>query len=243
MNNEASLVLTESGAIYLEGAWEVLKVKEQVYEKIRGVNNKESKKWRVGITTREGLNLFLEGARRFQENDPGVAFDIIEGNVIPISKMLEEGDLQMAIIVVAKANEIKSDWELLKREEIFLAIPNDWILKEDSVDIRDFAERKAILAKKGTAFRAMEEEILKSAGIDPEIAFEINNIEAAKDLVSGGAGFSFIPESMVSDRDAILYISFEPPDYRYHLLGLGKEKIGKEILNRWISILKEISIK
>jgi DNA-binding transcriptional LysR family regulator len=198
-------------------------------------------KWRVGITSRESLNLFLEGARRFREIKPDIAFDIVEDNVKPILKMLEVGDLDMAVLVLTKVSEVQDHWELLMKEELFLAIPKGGDFQGKTSELRDLTNRKVILAKKGTAFRAREEEILEQAKVVPHIAFEINNIEAVKELVSNGLGFSFIPESMAKDQDAISYLSINPPAYRYHVLGLMKEQIHKETHKDWISVLKDIA--
>ena len=233
------LVLTSAGAKYLAGAAEILRIKEQVYESIQENRKEGRRKWKVGITSRESLNMFLEGAKRFQELEPDIVFDIVEGNVKPIMKMLEEGELHMAILVLSKESEVKDNWELLKAEEVFLAIPKDELCKAGN-ELQGFANSKVILAKKGTAFREFEEEILQLAHIDPQIAFEINNIEAVKELVSSGLGFSFIPASMVEKEDAISYQALNPPTFRYHVLGLGKVLVHKKPLECWITILKDI---
>jgi DNA-binding transcriptional LysR family regulator len=237
------LVLTPAGAIYLEGAKEILHIKEQVYLKIQDSRISERNKWRIGITSRESLNLFLEGARRFRDIRPDIVFDIIEGNVRPVLKMLEAGDINMAMLTLTDQYDVNGHWELLMKEEILLAIPKRTAFQGESDGRKDLSGCKLILAKQGTAFRALEDAILVQAGVIPQIAFEINNIEAVKELVSDGLGCSFIPASMAQTQDSIEYIFIDPPVYRYHVLGFNEEKLQKEPLDAWISILKDAADK
>ncbi|MBW8383694.1 MAG: LysR family transcriptional regulator [Youngiibacter sp.] len=237
------LVLTPAGAIYLEGAKEILNIKEQVYLSIQDSKISGRNKWRIGITSRESLNLFLEGARRFREIKTDIVFDIVEDNVRPVLKMLEAGNINMAILTLTDRDEVKEHWELLKKEEILLAIPKGTTFQGESDGLKDLSRYKFILAKQGTAFRALEDAILIQAGVTPQIAFEINNTEAVKELVMGGLGFSFIPASTAKAQDSIEYFSINPPVYRYHVLGFNGGKLQKEPLEVWISILKDVADK
>jgi DNA-binding transcriptional LysR family regulator len=235
------LNLTPEGAIYLEGAKEILRIKEQVYQSIQDSRISGRRKWRIGITSRESLNLFLDAARKYREIEPDVAFDIVEHNVRPALKMLDDGDLDMAILVLSSQSEIRDGWKLLKREEVLLAAPKEAVFPGDTVGLKSIPGRRFILAKKGTAFRALEEAILGQARVIPQITFEINNVEAVKDLVSGGLGFSFIPSSSAQAQDPIEYIHLDPPVYRYHVLGFNEEKLQTDSIDGWISILKDIA--
>lgn len=233
-----SLELTQEGEIYLQGIEKILEVKKETLENISDLRRNGTVQWRIGISSREGMHLFLTAASQFQQIHPEVSFDIVEGNVKPIMKMLDERTLQMAVLVLSQEDP---KWDLLKKEEILLAVPKVFSKDKMVNGLPKGWDKKMILAKRGTAYRQLEDDILDKLSLNPKVVCEINNIEAVRELVAGNMGSSFIPKSLAREGDGILYGSLHPKIYRYHVVCIGKKHKRTPILDEWICTLQRIA--
>ena len=72
IRNQRELAITEAGQYYIEAARDIMHIKEQAYDRIRSISVTGKERYRVGISSQEGMERFLTASGLFQKKYPGV---------------------------------------------------------------------------------------------------------------------------------------------------------------------------
>ena len=72
IRNQRELAITEAGQYYIEAARDIMHIKEQAYDRIRSISVTSKERYRVGISSQEGMERFLTASGLFQKKYPGV---------------------------------------------------------------------------------------------------------------------------------------------------------------------------
>lgn len=68
IRNQRELAITEAGQYYIEAARDIMHIKEQAYDRIRSISVTGKERYRVGISSQEGMERFLTASGLFQKN-------------------------------------------------------------------------------------------------------------------------------------------------------------------------------
>lgn len=222
IRNQRELSITEAGQCYIDAANDIMHIKEQAYERIRGISSTGKERYRIGISSQEGMERFLTASGLFQKKYPGVELYATDENAKSLLKKLNTGQLALIITSLDSLQKITLPYKVLSREEILLLVPG-------TLPYRIWGENRKlkwellknehfILSKQNSTMRSITDHIFKQLGINPDIVCELDNTSATIHMVAEGTGLAFLPGGLKIDHEQIRYVSLTPKVYRYQVV-------------------------
>ncbi|MBF7096639.1 LysR family transcriptional regulator [Alkalibacter mobilis] len=230
---KGELRLTQAGEMYLEAAKSVINIQRKLYQNLNGLS--DTGKIILGITSQWGLKMMTEIISKFKDRFPNVTLEIIEDNVIPITKLIHSEKVDLALMAANDCSEFGDQCEILRREEVVFALPNSHkfcaLHRDDLKDISQnelkelFKDDSFILSKQGSTIRFIADKILKMNNFVPDTVCEMNSMVAVREMVSKGIGVSFIPSTCAEPNHNVTYFSFSPKVFRYNIIAYRKNLV------------------
>jgi DNA-binding transcriptional LysR family regulator len=139
----------------------------------------------------QGTVLVPELLRRYRSAHPHVGFRLTQGSSERIEEAVSGGHADMAI---TSPRPERLAWHPLSTERLRLALPaGHRIAGRDEVDLVDVADEPFIVMRDGYGLRSITDELFRTAGIRPEIAFEGEEATTLRALVAAGLGVAVVP--------------------------------------------------
>jgi DNA-binding transcriptional LysR family regulator len=138
--------------------------------------------------------------RLYNDQYPGIDIDLRLGNSNYVLGKILEGAVDIGIAGKIR-NHPKLSEHFIHRERLLpVCSPQHELAKKQSVGLNELAKMPFISREKGTLNRlTVEKWFKKNLGKNyPKIAIELENVEAAKQIVQQGYGYTIIPESTVN---------------------------------------------
>lgn len=129
--------------------------------------------------------------RAFHQEHPNVKFRVHQHPVQTVIQQLHSGEVDLCITSLPMEHA-GIDAVTLINDEIILIVPHEHRLADrQSVRLSEVAEDTFISLKKGSNMRDLTDRYFEQAGIQPDIAFEIDEPASVRSLVKAGLGISF----------------------------------------------------
>jgi DNA-binding transcriptional LysR family regulator len=139
----------------------------------------------------QGTVLVPELLRRYRAVHPHVGFRLTQGSSEHIQEAVTRGHADMAI---TSPRPEGLAWHPLSTERLRLAVPTGHrIAGRAEVDLADVAAEPFIVMRDGYGLRSITDELFRTAGIRPEIAFEGEEATTLRGLVAAGLGVAVVP--------------------------------------------------
>lgn len=243
---KGELNLTPAGEMYMNAAKEVLNIKDQLYQNIKGLDNKGQIS--VGSTSQFGLSMLAEIIPQLKELYPLITIEITETNVPALTQLLMEDRIDCGLMALNKLDPFLPEQVLcIRQEEVFFAIPSDHpyncehqgtaIRQEDLED--KFKYDNFLRAKKGATLRSLEDRVFSASHFKPLTMCETNSVVTIRSMTAKGIGVSFIAKSCAIPHKNIRYYSFEPKLYRYNALICRKNWSLNQSEKEFVRLVKE----
>lgn len=223
------LVPTPAGQLYIEAARNVMEIRRTLYAQIAALQNTGC--IRLAMSSNWGMEMIANLVPTFYQRYPGVTLDISQERFLHIRQSLLDGRLDIA--VTASSGSIPLEHELLRREEIILAVHKDHPAAGESiVDGKKFrlyfAQTAFLNSKPGSTILEVTQPWLEQAGAAPRVACEVNDNHAALTMISRGMGMAFVPRSYATLYPDVRPLSLQPRLERENLLILRQNlKLGE----------------
>ncbi len=118
--------------------------------------------------------------------------DLIDGVI--------KGDFNLALIGPLPLEEKKLNRKILFTENIVALLPiHHRLAKKPSIKLRELVDEPFCVLPEGFVFREIVMDACQNIGFTPKIAFEGDDIDALKGLVSAGLGVALMPEVTLVD--------------------------------------------
>ena len=139
----------------------------------------------------QGTMFVPELLRRYRREHPRVTFRLSQGSAERIEAAVADGRADMAI---TSPRPDGLAWHPLTTERLRLAVPAGHRLAgNEQVSLADVAAEPFIVMRHGYGLRSITEELFRTAGIRPEIAFEGEEAATLRGLVAAGLGVAVVP--------------------------------------------------
>jgi len=227
---------TEIGKAYIDAAWKMHLAESEFEMKCLDINELNTGKLIVGGSNYLSSYVLPKIITVFRSRHPNVTITIMEANSIRLRKMLQNEEVDMIIDNFVDGEELYEEYPLT-REQILLCVPGDspinrelsrfQIMPENiysgivpaahvpAVDVSLFQNEKFILLKNGNDMYDRAVAIFEESNMNPDVAFEVDQLNMAYALTESGVGVSFVTDTLFKYRkhteDVILY----QPDTRY----------------------------
>jgi DNA-binding transcriptional LysR family regulator len=166
---------------------------------------------RVGIPGMMGSYYFPPILMAFRHRYPHISLQVIEGGTWQLQQMLENAELDLAVIVSEFLPEVL-EAKTLHSEEMRVVVSLDHpFAKQSSVSFEAFFKEELVLFRNGYFHRKVVDRLAAEIGISPLIGFETNLIPLIKSIIKQGFGISTLLAMAVKHDQDLVNLPFTEP--------------------------------
>ena len=242
------MVLTYAGQLYVDTCRQMLRERRELYNQMADLMESRTGSFSIGITPQWGAVAYAHIFQPFHQIYPRIRISVKEETAMPLIQMLQEGQVDMAVIHLTDNTALPLESILLHAEELLLAIPRAHAdalhipqtkNKLPSVEIELLAAEPMIFSQNGTTIRKLEEQCFSSKKISPNVAAEVNSHPASLILVEQGVGSTFVPVSCASPSDKIVFAHAVPTVQWFVVIAFRKGFVPRQSERHFIKLAKE----
>ncbi|MEI7613350.1 MAG: LysR family transcriptional regulator [Betaproteobacteria bacterium] len=205
--------LTSTGQVFLRRVEEILERVDYAVREMGDFRNLQRGIIRVGITPMLGAVLFPYILSKFREDYPLLELIVVEEGALSINALLEQGELDVGIVVVSEKFPLLEMSPIIK-SEIYVCLSQDNPLaSRQRIPFARLREQQFILFTEDTLSRKLILEECAQHQISPNIVFSSNQITTILSLVERGVGISFLLEPLVKNHPKIVSRPLAKPLY------------------------------
>lgn len=165
---------------------------------------------RIGASVTMGSTLLPKALKEFKHSHKGIKVKTSVLGDSTLQRMLENNELDIAIIEGTTFNENLIADEFGSDEVVLLIPSSDSLVKEGKIKIEDLNGKPFLLREKGNVSREMVERIFADNDMNLNIFMESISEHAIVQGVHEGLGFSFLPLNLVRHSIDSGYIASKP---------------------------------
>ena len=129
----------------------------------------------------------------FRADHPAVRFDLRPKRDELVTTVSERGEIDLELSTLRPAGTTLR-WRRLARQPLLLAVPAGHALAGRSqVALADVVEEPFITIRASSLLRRQSDELWDRAGVEPEVAFECDDIVTMSGFVAAGLGLAIVP--------------------------------------------------
>lgn len=197
--------LTFAGERYVNTVKQIFLLEKNFWNEIDEIRRELSGQFRFGIPHRIG-QLILPGiVVPFRKEYPSVHMQVSEAGSARLTKMVVQGDLDMAVVRTAEF-EKGICYHLLQKEQLGVFAGQKSGIYErypdgTPIDIAEIAAEDFIFLKEGHSSRDSQDQLLEKKNLKLNAIFEIDNFETAKQMVMSCGAAMVVPYSSLQLND------------------------------------------
>ncbi|MED4227764.1 LysR family transcriptional regulator [Neobacillus cucumis] len=195
------LMLTDAGEIVYKQALTILGATNELTLLINDLMNLPTGKIKIGIPPLIGTLFFPTIAKNFGMLHSAVSLELIELGAKRIEYLVEEGQVDVGIVVLP-TNHSKFDViPFIKEEFMLYTDPTHPFAKQEEIKLEQLAEEKFILFNQEFALHNLIIQHCQKAGFYPKIAYQSSQWDLIAELVSAQLGITLLPKSIYTKMD------------------------------------------
>lgn len=197
IRGKGGLKLTSEGEIVIKYARRMVALYDKLQADLAD-NERKSVTFRVGITHTAESNITAEVLAKFSGENEGFSITIITDTIKNLYTMLENYELDLAIV---EGNTHETSFSSLVLDTDYLVCvisPSHPLCRNAMISLDQLRKQKMILRLPTSATRILFDSTLRSLNDSPEnynIVMEVDNIATIKDLVRKNLGVSVLAKS------------------------------------------------
>lgn len=243
------MTLTPAGKLYVSTCEQMLQQKRELYNQLSDMGQAKTGSFSVGITPQWGAVAYSHIIGKFYESYPNVTVKVTEETASPLIRLLQDGELDMAIIPLTGNSTLPLESMLLQAEELILAIPKSHAQalplqnaegSFPSISIADLKEEPMIFSQNLTTIRKLENQCFAACRITPNIVAEINSHPASLVMAEQGIGSTFVPLSCATTSDRIVYAHAIPAVQWYVVIAFRKGFVMHQSEKYFVSLFQQL---
>lgn len=199
---------TAAGETFLPWARQVLADCEAGREAVRRLAGLQGGKVHLGATPSLTTTILPSIVGPFHRRYPGVELDLQEAGSRYLVEGLEQGRLDLAVVILP----VQESWVssvTLKTEELVLAVADDHpLVGRSSVEIEDLRDLPLVMFRDGYDLREVASGACRQAGFQPTLAAGGLEMDGVLALTAAGFGAAVLPISVVQPGRGLYAIPF-----------------------------------
>lgn len=208
--NKRQVQLTSDGRRLLFHARRILEDVEQAELEIEELKGLERGEIHFGVSAMLGSYFLPAALSAFSQKYPNIRIHVQEHGTATLETMLLDGELDLAFVRTDKPVE-QLRYVALCPEEIMACVSEDHPFAQlSSITLEQFCQQPLILFREGYFLREAVSRYCRKYHVKPDLRFETNLIELAKDLVRNSVGISTCLNLIITDNDPLVCVPFNP---------------------------------
>ena len=192
--------LTQIGKIFLDHVEQAVTVLDNAKREIAEYLDPAQGTIRIGFPSSLATYTMPTAISAFRERYPNVKFQLKQGAYYHLIDLVTKGEIDMALLGPVPMKEKKVKGSILFTESLVALLPSDHRMAHlKTLKLSQLQEEPFILFPEGFILREIIVDACKKLDFCPNVAFEGEDIDAIKGLVSAGLGMTIIPEITIFD--------------------------------------------
>ncbi|MDD4344100.1 MAG: LysR substrate-binding domain-containing protein, partial [Eubacteriales bacterium] len=209
--SQKKITLTSEGKVFLKRVEGILANIEDAVIEMQDYQGLAKGMIKLGVPPMIGSFIFPEIFAGFRKIYPKIDFTITEEGSLAVREMLEQGDLDVGIIILREESKFL-DTVIIQENQIVACLPlNHPLAESNKISFDDLRYEKFIMLKEDTFHRRAVIEACENSGYYPEIAISSSQTETIRALVANGLGISFLLDSIAERKKDLVGIPLENP--------------------------------
>lgn len=211
--DERRAKLTDEGQLLFNQAERIMQLLEDAelaMQELKGLTRGEL---RIGLPGMLGSYFFPPVLMAFKSRHPNLKLSIVEGGTRHTQSLIDSGELDLGVIISGQISDTLSTQKLVAEELIVCVASDHPLADETSITPEQLFSEDLVLFKPGAYQREFVENLARSHGMEPRIAFETELITLSKELIRHGFCAGVFIKMAVQNDDSLVAIPFEEPAY------------------------------
>jgi LysR family transcriptional regulator, transcription activator of glutamate synthase operon len=192
--------LTPIGRVFLAHMEQAVTILDNAQREIKEYLDPGQGTIRIGFPSSLATYTMPTAISAFRELYPNVKFQLKQGAYYNLVEWVAKGEIDMALLGPVPMQEKKVKGSILFTEKLVALLPSSHPLAgATTVKLNQLQNDSFILFPDGYILREIIVDACKQLNFKPNVAFEGEDIDAIKGLVSAGLGVTIIPEITLID--------------------------------------------
>lgn len=193
--------LTPIGKIFLGRVHQAMNLLNEAEREIKEYLEPEKGTVRIAFPISLAAHVLPRAIYAFRQRYPEAKFQMKQALYRDLIDGVVQGEFNLAMIAPVPQEEQKLKQKILFTENVVALLPIHHRLADRSaVRLLELKEDPFVTLPEGTVFRKIATQACVELGFLPRIAFEGDDIDALKGLVSAGLGVALMPEVTLVDN-------------------------------------------
>lgn len=184
--------LTDAGRIFQPYAERILQSLQEARDAVEEVRHVQAGSLRVGSAITISTYVLPGILHRFTQQFPGVDVVIRTGRSEQMLNLLLTDEVQVAIVRTLSGPDLEQV-PLYEDHIVLVAYPTHPFARTGRATIGAVAREPIVLFDRGSSYYAMIHDIFRKASVIPNVAMELDSLEATKRMVEEGMGVALVP--------------------------------------------------
>jgi DNA-binding transcriptional LysR family regulator len=188
--------LTDAGRVFLPYVERILQHLQEARDAVEEVRNVQLGSLRLGSAITVSTYVLPTILNKFCGDFPRVDVVIRTGRSEQVLNMLLTDEVQVGILRMLTHPDTESI-NLYDDETILVAYPDHEFAARGQAEIAEVAREPIVLFDRGSSYYSLIHDLFRKANVIPNVAMELDSLEATKRMVEEGLGIAMVPEVTV----------------------------------------------
>ena len=206
------LRLTYAGEKYLEAANVMLTANERLENELREIRQENSGLLRLGISVQRAIQILPVALPWFTMQFPKVSVDLREEGSARLEKLLEDGEIDLALAAIESVSPQLS-YTLIEKEIVGVLAGRGAAIAQQlppgtPISLSMIREDAFVSLKPGHSVRVVQDALFRAEGVRPQILLETDSLEVAKRVAIQAGACMLCSDIFVDDyarRGGVFY--------------------------------------
>lgn len=206
--------LTDAGRVFLPYVERILQQLQEARDAVEEVRSVQLGSLRLGSAITVSTYVLPTILNKFCSEFPRVDVVIRTGRSEQVLNMLLSDEVQVGILRTLTHPETECI-NLYKDETILVAYPGHEFAESGQARIAEVAREPIVLFDRGSSYYGLIHDLFRKANVIPNVAMELDSLEATKRMVEEGLGIALVPEVTVKrelDAGALVRVDITDVD-------------------------------
>ncbi len=205
------ITLTAAGEALLPYARRIVADVEAAATQLHEVSALGRGRIAIGATPSLTASLVPPVLARFHASYPRIELALREAGSEDLVRMVEEGTVDVALVILPVRHEILETQALLREELVLAVAPDHPLARRRAIAIADLRDVPLVMFREGYDLRSATEAACRGAGFTPSVAIEGGEMDGVLRLTAAGLGAAIVPSIVVAQATALRAVRIARP--------------------------------
>ena len=209
--------LTQAGAALLPHALRILQAVETARQAVGELGSLTRGTTSLGAPPTVSGELLPGLLTGFRQRHPGLEVTLREAGTETLLKLIEDGLLDLAVVVVDRLPPVVEHQPFLSEHYVLAVSASHRLAEAGAVRLADLAGEPFILFPESYKLREVTLTACRAAGFEPRVALDGGAMQSALEFVASGLGVALVPELALRRARGIRGLAIADQDLRRSL--------------------------